>query len=363
MPTPVITHTQQGWAFQTSMVETLRGPSRFLTTLIFGDREEPVPTESIELSYKEGNRNVAPFVELNAEAIAVPGTSITLANVSAPNIKLKRPMDAYNAFIRRQPNSGMFITGGAPVAAARAAAMADDAQVMVDMAENRIEWMTAQMVAPTSPVSGFIELSYQINERANFRIRIPRSTDMNGLLVNPARWTDASPNIEGDFHNAKRLFSKYGDWPLGVCILGTSASNAFRSNAAVKADLDKTNVRAGTLELINQFNESGAIYLGRIYGVEVWEYSREYVDEDGTSKPFIPADKAVFLAGGGAMNDNKIFYGPIPDHDAFEQGTFVGRRFSKSWKTHDPSVFVQLFQTRPLPMIRRPNGIYILDVL
>ena len=145
--------------------------------------------------------------------------------------------------------------------------------------------------------------------------------------------------------------------------MGKTASNAFRANAAVKADLDKNNVQAGTLELINQFGDSGAIYLGKIYGVPCWEYSREIVDEDGVSKPLIPDDKVVFIAGGAAMNDNKIFYGPIPDHDAIEQGTFVGRRFSKAWKTPDPSVYVQLLQSRPLPMIRRPNAIYILDVL
>lgn len=363
MPTPVITHTQTSWAYQTSLVENIKGPSRFMTTLLFGDREEPVPTESIELSYLEGERYLAPFVELNAEAIAVGGRSEVFANVSAPNIRLKRPMDAYNAFLRRPPGGGMFITSGAPVAAARSEAIVKDAAYMVDLVENRLEWMACQMAAPATPVSGFIELSYQASEKANFRIRIPRSADMNATLVSPALWSESTANIEGDFHAAKRIFSKHLDAPGGVVVLGTAASNAFRANAAVKADLDKKNVSSGTLELQNQFNESGAIYLGSIYGFSVWEYAREYVSDAGAATPFIPTDKAVFLAGGNAMQENKIFYGAIPDHDAFEQGLFVGRRFSKSWKTPDPSVYTQLLHTRPLPMIRRPNGIYILDVL
>lgn len=363
MPTPVITNTQLGWAFQTSVVENIRGPSQFLTTLIFGDREVPVPTESIELSYKEADRNVAPFVELNSEAIAVPGRSVTFANVSAPNMKMKRTMEAYQVALRRQPGTDVFIRNAQPVLAARAAAIAEDSEIMVNMAINRIEWMVAQMIAPTTPVSGYIELSYQVNERANFRIRIPRSTDMNATLLTTARWNDTSPNIEGDVFGVKRIFAKWGNWPLATAILGSSASNAFRSNATIKADLDKRNLDAGRLTLISQFQDSGAIYLGNVYGVDWWEYSREYVDEDGTSKPFIPADKAVFLAGGNAMSDNTIFYGAIPDHDAMDQGLYVGRRFSKAMKTFDPSVYTQIFQTRPLPMIRRPNGIYILDVL
>lgn len=360
MPTQVQTQTQLGWSYQTSMVNEIKTPSSFLTTLLFGGREEAIPTESMELSYKDGTRDLAPFVEVNGEAVQVGARSTTFATVSLPNIREKRPMDAYNAFIRRQPGTGMFITSGAPVAEARAQAIAEDAAYMVELVENRVEWMVAQMI--TSMIDGFMRLTYSVRDRANFTISIPRSTEMDNTLTGGALWDGVSPDIEENFHRTKRLFSKHVNGPAGTLVLGTSASNAFRKNAAVKADLDKKNVSAGTLQLVNQFNGEGAIYLGNIYGIDVWEYAREYMSEaapgvPSVATPFIPANMGVFIAGGTVLQDNKIFYGCIPDHGAFEGGSFVGKRFSKSWTQPDPSVYIQLLQTRPLPIIRRPNGI------
>ena len=105
MPTPVITNNVLGWAFQTSYINNTKRPSQFLKQLYFEGREENVPTESIEYSFREGDRLLAPFVEVNGEAVSVGGRSVTFANISAPNIKLKRAMDAYNSLIRRLPSS------------------------------------------------------------------------------------------------------------------------------------------------------------------------------------------------------------------------------------------------------------------
>lgn len=354
------TYDKLTWAFQTAFVNLVKSPSSFLTQLMFGSREQNLPTEVAELSYREGERYLAPFVEVNAEAVSVGGRSTTFANVSCPNIRMKRPMDAYNAFLRRLPNTGMFISDGSVVSAARQQAIAEDAQYMAELIDNRVEWMVAQLL--TGKTSGFMELSYQASEKANFKVSIPRSTDMVSTLATTARWNDASPDIQGDFHTVKRTFSKHLSAPAGVCVMGTAASTSFQKNSTVKADLDKKNVAAGTLELVNQFNDSGAIYLGSIYGIPVWEYSREYVDDTGAAAPFIPADQAIFIAGGSALSENKMLYGCIPDHDAFDEGSFVGKRFAKSWKERDPSVYVQLVQTRPMPLVRKPNAVYVLDV-
>lgn len=363
MPTPVITNTQLGWAVQTGLVNNIKLPSSFLTTLYFQGREQVLPTESVELSYKEGERLMAPFVEVNAEAISVGGRSTTFANVSTPNIRIKRPMEAYNVFLRRQPGTGMFITSGAPVADARTAAIAEDAAYMVELVENRLEWMVAQML--TDPTSGTINLSYSVADRANWKISIPRKTAMTATLVGGGGWDQAVSGTVGDgiaanFHTVKEAFSENQNAAPEVCVMDKLAAAMFLSAPGIKDLLDKRNVSVGTLEMINQFNESGAIYLGTFCGIPCWEYARGYVSDAGAATNFMPANTAIFISGG--RKDGKILYGAIPDHDAFEQGMFVGKRFSKSWKEPDPSVYTQLLQTRPLPMIRNPNSIYVLTV-
>lgn len=360
MPTPVITNTNLGWAFQTEFVNLVKTSSGFMKKLLFGDRFEALPTESVELSYMEGERYLAPFVEVNGEAISVGGRSTTFANVSCPNIRIKRPMDAYNVFNRRLPNTGMFITGGAQVAAARLQAIAEDSLYMAELIENREEWMVCQMATDTT--SGTINLSYQASEKANFKVSIPRSTDMVVTLATTARWNDSAPDIQGDFHNVKRTFSKHLSAPAKTCVMGSAAATSFMKNTTVQALLDKKNISAGALTLVNQFEKTGAIYLGNLFGVDCWEYSREIVNDSGAAEALIASDKAIFIAGEDALAQNKFFYGCIPDHGAFEQGSFVGRRFSKSWMEQDPSVYVQLLQSRPLPMIRKPNAIMVYDV-
>lgn len=359
MPTPVITNTQLNWAVQTGIVNRIDPVSSFLAGAAFGGREETLPTESLELSYLDGTQNMAPFVQVNAEAISVGGRSTTFANVSTPNIRIKRPMDAYNAFLRRPPGGNIFISGPGDVASARAATIVEDATVMSDMVDTRLEWMVAQML--TDKTSGSMSLSYQVADRANWKVTVPRSTAMTVALSGGALWsapTTATPMA--DFHNAKRAFAKNGGFTPTIAIMGSAAASAFMAIDQVKTLLDNRRIDAGSLALQSQFNASGAIYLGTFMGIPCWEYSREYISDAGASTPFIPTDTVVFLSNN---TDNKIYYGAIPDHDAFDQGLFVGKRFSKSWKTHDPSVYVQLLQTRPLPFFRRPNTVYVLDVI
>lgn len=343
------------WAYQTSVLSNIKPKSSFLKQLFFGGRSESLPTEVAELSYLEGHTEMAPFVEVNAEATAVKGNSVRFANVSTPNIRIKRPMEAYNVFLRRLPGTGIFISSGDVVQAARAAAIAEDMQTMSDMIERREEWMVAQML--NGRTSGYIELSYSSGEKANWKVSIPRDSTMVATVT--TSW--ATGNIENDIHLAKKAMARYQQLTPNVCVLGSNASYLFRTNSTVRATLDTKNVSSGALDLTTQFDRSGVIYIGRFCGIEFYEYAAQYT-ADGTlaATDFISADHAIFL--NTTANESKFLYGAIPDHGAFEQGSFVGQRFSKTWMENDPSVYVQLLQSRPMPMIRRPGAIYSLDV-
>lgn len=370
MPTPVLTQNWLGWAFQTGYTNRTKTPSGFLTQLIFGGRERAIPTESVELSFREGERLLAPFVEVNSEALTVGARSTTFANVSTPNIRIKRPMEAFNVFNRRPPGSDIFIGGGDAVAAQRLKLIAEDTDYMSDLIANRVEWMVGSMIGDMT--SGFMSLSYSVAEKANWRVRVPRSTSATVTLSGTAEWDDAvgtDRDVIKDFHSVKRFFSKTINGTARHAIMDWKAADAFLKLSQVKDVLDKKNVAAGSLQLASQFNEQGVIYLGNFMGVECWEYTREFVDEDGTTKIFLgaqsssaPAGRVVFLAQESAFSDAEILYGAIPDHDAFESGLFVGKRFAKNWKEQDPSVYVQLMQSRPLPFIRQPNAILVMDV-
>lgn len=355
MPTPVITNTQLGWATMSTVQSNILPVTSFFKGLYFRKPAQNLTTESVELSYLEGHKKMAPFVEVNAEAINVDGNSTVFANVSCPNIRIKRPMEAYNVLIRRQPGTGIFQNSPGVVTSARNSAISEDAETMARMIERREEWMAAKFL--TGVDASNLILNYQVSEKANFTVTIPRPANH---VASPVTAWASSTKIELDFHNAKKRMAKSQLVPTH-CILDDLAAADFMVNSGVRATLDTKNVTAGDLQLANQFSEAGAIYLGRFCGISVWHYTGEYIDEDGvTVTPYMPTNKAIFLNASPA-NGAEWFYGAIPDHDAFEQGMFVGKRFSKATKTFDPSIYTQLVHTRPLPMIRKPGSIYVLS--
>jgi hypothetical protein len=354
---PILTNTtgMLGWAFQTSVLSNIKPNAAFLKGLFFGGREENLPTEVAELSYLEGHQQMAPFVEVNAEAVSVQGHSVRFANVATPNIRIKRPMEAYTVMQNRLPGTGMFITGGDAVVAARLAAIAEDAKTLADMIERREEWMASELL--TGATAATMDLSYQVAERANFRVRYPRSTTM--VAAAGTAW-DTSTDIDGDFHRAKRAMSKYQQLVPTHCIMDSQTASRFMKNATVRSLMDNRRINPGDLQLANQFNESGAIPLGTFCGISCWEYSGEYTNDSGVSTAFMPTGVALFLHC-SPSNEAKFLYGAIPDHGAFESGNFVGKRFAKTFKTDDPSTLVQLLQSRPMPLIRRPGAVYRLS--
>lgn len=344
-----------GWAFQTNVLSNIKPNASFLKGLFFGDRSTNLPTEVAELSYLEGHQQMAPFVEVNAEAISVQGHSVRFATVSTPNIRIKRPMEAYTAMLNRLPGTGMFITGGDAVISARLAAIAEDAKTLADMIDRREEWMATMLL--TGATAGTMDLSYQAAERANWRVRYPRSTTM--VAAAGATWV-ASTDVDGDFHRAKRAMAAYQQLTPTHCIMDPQTASRFMANPGVRALMDNRRINPGDVQLAGQFNESGAIPLGTFCGISCWEYGGTFTDDAGSVTQFMPVGVALFLHCSPA-NEGKFLYGAIPDHGAFESGAFVGKRFSKTFKTEDPSTLVQLLQSRPLPMIRRPGSVYRLS--
>lgn len=357
MPTPVLTNTMLGWAYQTEVINNILPTSSFLKNLMFGGRELTVPTESVELSYLVGDMKMAPFVKVNGEARMVGGRSKYFDNVSCPNIRIKRPMEAFQVLNKRQPGTGIFVSGGSQIMRARREAIAQDAQTMRDKIDVREEWMVAQLLTGTTAAS--MVLTYTDAEGDNFTVTVPRPHATDFVRNAGTAWS-SSTTIELDFHKAKEVMSKYQRLVPNVCVMGATAAAEFITNAGVKALLDTKNVSAGAISLQNQFNESGAIYLGRFCGVECWQYAAEYdADTTGTSTPFIGAEQAIFLHTSPA-NKSVFYYGAIPDHDAMDAGLLETKIFSKAWKEKDPSVYVQLAHTRPLPHIRKTGAVLVL---
>ena len=365
MPLPVTTHDMQTWAFLTGAINEVDPAASFLTQLLFPN-EQLLPTEVVELSYRDGARKLAPFVHINGQAKIVPGRGATFANVATPNIALQRPMEAYESLLRRMPGTPVFV-GSDNVMQAYRDAIAEDVQIMSDLITNRTEWMCAQM-------GTYCKITYTPSapdqEQDIFDVTVPRPAAFGGntgnVLTGNFRWEHTSAT-EGttsdpleDFQNAKYVMAKKGHIPTMV-VMGRRAAHGFMKHSKVRNILSTIgNINVGSITFQEQYTAQGALLLTRDFaGLPVWEYSRTYTDDAGNEQFFLDQDAVLFISATGVAN-NVIYYGAIPDHDAIENGTLMTKRFSKSWKIPSPSSRMQLAQTRPLPFTRRPSGIYTL---
>ena len=333
------------WHTLTATVNEIRGPAQFLKDLLFS-RSQPVETEDIELGLREGAREVAPFVRKNGEALLVDGLQDKFQSVQAPNIRIKMPFTASNLLYTRRAGTPIFPGRGTQLSALQRK-VADDLQFMADKITNAEELLCSQILAG--------QISYQVSPNENYQITVPRPA--SHVLVAPIFWDNADPqlpNPEQDAHTAKRVMSEDPGLSVTHCLLGEEAATHFinlckRQNVL----LDKRRLDDGSITLQTQFQESGAIFLGRAFGMDFWEYSRK-LNVAGVSTDLIRPKYAEFIHVGPAA-DRVLYYGAIPDMTALQGGNYVGERFSKSWVQEDPSQIMYLTHSRPLPWARRPN--------
>ena len=337
------------WSSLTQAVNEIKSPNQFLKRLVF-TQHETQPTESIEFGLFTGDREVAPFVERDGEAIPVSGYGEVFQTVSAPNIRIKRPIKPSELLFNRRPGTVIFPGAGEIVSAAEAH-VARDAKRLADLVTNAEEYLCALAIRGV--------ISYTAADESNFTITIPKPAGNTVTLA--TFWDDPAGTPSADFLTAKKLVSDEVGLGITHCILGSEAMTAFLQNDEVKALMDINNVSAGALTLMEQFNQDGAIFLGVFCGVQVWGYPRT-VKVKGVATDLIRAKYAEFLSITPAA-ENTLYYGAIPDLDAFEGRNFQAERFSKSWTQPDPSVMQMLVHSRPLPIPRRPGSMVSMKVV
>ncbi len=338
------------WSSLTQAINEIKSPNQFLKKLLFSDHQ-PQPTEHIEFGIFTGDREVAPFVERDGEAIPVSGYGEVFQTVSPPNIRIKRPVKPSTLLFNRAPGEVIFIQNQNDVVSAAERHIARDVKRLADLVTNAEEYLCALAIRGV--------ISYTAADEANFTITIPKPSGNNVTLT--LFWDGGSEEPVADFTAAKKLISDEVGLQPTHCIMGSEAMDAFLASDAVKAVLDIRNVAAGSLNLEAQFQDDGAIYLGRFCGVQCWGYPRT-VKVAGVATDLIRAKYVEFVCATPAA-ENVLYYGAIPDLAAFEGRLFVAERFSKSWQQEDPSVMQMLVHSRPLPIPRRPGSMVSMKVV
>jgi hypothetical protein len=347
----------------TAALNNVKSPNAFLQRLLWGNHEV-LGTETIELSTLEGGREMAPFIQKNGEAVHIGGVSETFATVTAPNIRMKRTLDAATKAFKRGPTGRIFV-GGREVRSALQAAVARDIAYMDTLITNNIEWQASQAM------TGVIAYT-DVDEKASFKVTYPKpaaNEATTGLTASPATdgaaWdsdNQARVFIELDFLDAKEVMSE-GD--AGVvptdCIMSRNPAMAFMKSAAVQKLISTDNVQAGGITFLEQFSADGVIFLGTFSGVRCWMYIREIATPAGGAATKLIREDYVEFVSTQATDSNVLYFAAIPEVDDNDNITvFEGEKFSKGWVRKDPPSITGLVASRPLAVPRRPSAFYSL---
>lgn len=330
------------WFTLTEMVNEFKSPNAFIRNLVFGN-VRTLTTENIVYRIQEKLRKIAPFSVRGREAIMSGGYDEREVNFTAPNIRIKRPLDAVDLLFRRHAGDQIF-AGADTVRAAAEREIALQLQSLNDEVSNGEEWLAAQAIR------GLID--YVSEDEAAFTVDMKRPAANN--IVLGTFWDQVGAQPLTDTKLVK--LTMHGEVQLNpmVAILGSDACDVFLQQTEIQRLLDIRRMRVGLVDGTQDVDELGAMPLGNWGGIDYWGYTRE-VEVNGVSEPLVRPKFAEFLnVSPAAMHT--MYYAAIPDLDAFEGGSFVGRRFSKSWRQPDPSEQQILVHSRPLPIMRRPGS-------
>jgi len=341
----------------TAAINKMKSPNNFLQRVLFR-REQTLPSEKIELSFLRKGREMAPLVRKNGEALSVDGYTWDFATVEGPNIRIKRQFTPSEVLFNRRPGGAIYANSG-DIRRAASEHVARDLQVMRDLITNRIEYMCAQVIDAGA-------ISYSIQDEENYYIKVrPDDVASNVVFatmpVTTAFWDDdAAPKPLLDIVEFKRAMVDECDLQPTICLCGTEAAAAIwdlaRKDAAFARMINtQSGVRAGSIDASSFFQESGAIYIGNIAGIDFWEYGRTAVSETG-SVPMLSAKYCYFINNSAAAQ-HVIYYAAIADVPMLRGRNFQTKMFSKAWSEEDPPALMNLVHTRPLPFMRVPGSV------
>ena len=342
------------WSYLTALVNEIKGPNTLLGGF-FGNHVA-LPTEDIEIDTVTGGREIAPFVRRDGAAVMVSGLGSTFATVKAPNIRIKRAFTPTPLLFGRQPATTIFQSSASGIMSAVQAHIARDMTKMNNMIANAEEYLSAMALQGA--------ISYSVTDQEVFTVTFPRNSDHNITLS--TFWNDGTPaNVlfHEDIYRVKRLINEATGLSVTDAICGTEAAATFRKLVAGGhiTSLDLRNVAMGSVTFNEQYRDNGALYMGTVDGINFWEYGRA-ADLNGVSTAMVRAKYVEFIANSPAA-ERTMYYGAIPDMDAFQGNLFQAEKFSKSWMEKDPSVQIALIHSRPLPVPRRPDATVSMKVV
>ena len=168
-------------------------------------------------------------------------------------------------------------------------------------------------------------------------------------LTGADKWSETTTKTMDNIKAWIRLISKDAGKKAGIAYMGSDVADVFMKDEKILKLLDNSKVSIGQIGF-EMREQEGTIYHGNLFGVDLYEYSEEFTDEDNSTKQFIPKNAFILMP----KKTRSIFYSGLIQDASLNQVVAMPF-FAKEFVQQDPGTRYLLVDSSPLPVPHAPE--------
>lgn len=318
------------------LVERMPKVHTFIKSTFFRN-VETFDTQKIDVDFKKGNRQLAPFVHKKIGGVTIENEGYQ-TNTYEPPLVAPNKITTVDDILKRTPGESLY-NGKSPNQRA-VEKMQRDFTELDEMITRREEWMCCQALF-TGKIPILDKNGKEIQAEIDFGFT-NKETLASGKV-----WDKTKGGKIAQLKAWRKQVQKTGFVNCNVCLMGADALESFLADEEVQKVLDVRRFEVAVIapkELPN-----GATYVGTIHelGMDIYTYNEWYLDnwtdkEHKEDKPLLPANVVALLS---TEANYSMYYGAVGIVDEAGKTIAVveGSRIPEQWVERRPARrFLQL---------------------
>ncbi len=337
------------------LVERMPKVQTFIKSTFFRN-VETFDTQKIDVDFKKGNRQLAPFVHKKIGGVTIDNEGYE-TNTYEPPLVAPNKITTVDDILKRTPGESLY--GGKSPNQRAVEKMQRDFTELDEMITRREEWMCCQALftgkIPILDKDGKelqAEIDFQFTNKATLSGANAWNKKTGGKIKQLKEW--------------RKQVQKTGFVNCNICIMGDEALEAFIMDEEVQKLLD---VERYDLAVIKPRElPNGVTYIGTIQGegMDIYSYNEWFLDnwtdkDKPENKPLVPTNAVALLS---TEANYSMYYGGVGVVD--ESGKTIavveGSRIPEQWvERRPPRRFLQL-NSAPLCVPHEVDSWYVATV-
>ena len=337
------------------LVERMPKVHTFIKSTFFRN-VETFDTQKIDVDFKKGNRQLAPFVHKKIGGVTIDNEGYE-TNTYEPPLVAPNKITTVDDILKRTPGESLY--GGKSPNQRAVEKMQRDFTELDEMITRREEWMCCQAL-----FTGKIPILDKDGKELQAEIDFQFTNKVTLSGVNA--WNKKTGGKIKQLKEWRKQVQKTGFVNCNICIMGDEALEAFIMDEEVQKLLD---VERYDLAVIKPRElPNGVTYIGTIQGegMDIYSYNEWFLDnwtdkDKPENKPLVPTNAVALLS---TEANYSMYYGGVGVVD--ESGKTIavveGSRIPEQWvERRPPRRFLQL-NSAPLCVPHEVDSWYVATV-